>query len=245
MRLLVSVKDAAEAAAARAGGADIIDAKEPASGALGAVDLVTFDDIVAEVAGTRAVTAALGDAEDERAIARTVGAYARAGARLVKIGFAGIASLTRVMSLLAAARDGAATHAGVIATAYADAECVASLNPFAMIDAAAKAGATGILLDTADKQGPGLTGLMSQERLSSWVRTAHDARLLVALAGKLTAEDLGDVSDAGADILGVRGAACDRGRTGQIAAARVRALRSAVSRRSALAPVPGPVSASE
>src|SRR5690349_5841442 len=179
MRLLVSVTNAVEAAAAHAGGADIIDAKEPASGALGAVDLATFELIVAEVAGTRPVTAALGDAADERAIARTADAYARAGARLVKIGFAGIASLTRVMSLLAAARDGAATHAGVIATAYADADRVASLNPFAMIDAAAKAGATGILLDTAHKEGPGLTGLMSQDRLSSWVRIAHDAQLLV------------------------------------------------------------------
>ena len=245
MKLLVSVRNAIDASAALDGGADIIDAKEPASGALGAVDLDTFERIVAEVAGARTVTAALGDAEDERAIACTAEAYATAGARLVKIGFAGIASRTRVASLLAAARDGAATHAGVVATAYADADRVASLDPFAMIDAAAKAGVTGILLDTADKQGPGLTGLMSQERLSSWVRTAHDARLLVALAGKLTADDLGYVSDAGADIVGVRGAACDRGRTGQIVAARVRALRSAVARRSALAPAPDPVSASE
>ena len=246
MKLLVSVRDAIDASAALAGGADIIDAKEPASGALGAVDLATFQHIVAAVADARPVTAALGDAVDERAIAHTADAYATAGARLVKIGFAGITSRTRVASLVAAARDGAAgTCAGVIATAYADADRVASLDPFAMIDAAVRAGSTGILLDTADKQGPGLTGLISQERLYSWVRTAHDARLLVALAGKLTADDLGDVSDAGADIVGVRGAACDRGRTGQIAAARVRALRSAVSRRSALAPVPDPVSASE
>jgi len=245
MKLLVSVRNAIDASAALDGGADIIDAKEPASGALGAVDLDTFERIVAEVAGARTVTAALGDAVDERAIARMADAFARAGARLVKLGFAGIASPPHVMSLLAAARDGAATHAGVVATAYADADRVASLDPFAMIDAAAKAGVTGILLDTADKQGPGLTGLMSQERLSSWVRTAHDARLLVALAGKLTADDLGYVSDAGADIVGVRGAACDRGRTGQIVAARVCALRSAVARRSALAPAPDPVSASE
>jgi (5-formylfuran-3-yl)methyl phosphate synthase len=245
MRLLVSVRDAVEAAAARDGGADIIDAKEPASGALGAVDIATFEHIVAEVAGARPVTAALGDAVDERAIAHMADAYARAGARLVKFGFAGIASPTRVTSLLAAARAGAHAHAGIIATAYADADRVASLNPFAMIDAATKAGTTGILLDTADKQGPGLTGLMSQERLSSWVRTARDARLLVALAGKLTIDDFGAVSDAGADILGVRGAACDRGRTSQIVAARVRALKFAVARRSAPAPVPDPVSASE
>jgi (5-formylfuran-3-yl)methyl phosphate synthase len=245
MKLLVSVRDAIEASAARAGAADIIDAKEPASGALGAVELATFQQIVATIAHARPVTAALGDAVDERAIARTADAFARAGARLVKIGFAGIASCTRVTSLVAAARTGAGSHAGVIATAYADADRVSSLNPFAVIDAAASAGATGVLLDTADKQGSGLAGLMSPEQLYSWVRAARDARLLVALAGKLTRDDFGYVCDAGADIVGVRGAACDGGRTGQISAARVRALRSVAARRSAPARVPDPVSAFE
>jgi (5-formylfuran-3-yl)methyl phosphate synthase len=246
LKLLVSVSDAIDAAAALEGGADIIDAKNPASGALGAVTLDVFRDIHAVVASARPLTAALGDAVDERAIARTADAYARAGARLVKIGFAGITSGTHVVSLVAAARDGAAgTRAGVIATAYADADRVPSLNPFAMIDAAALAGATGILLDTADKQGPGLPGLMSSETLSSWVSAARDARLLVALAGKLTADDFRFANDAGADIIGVRGAACDSGRTGQIVAARVRALRSAVARRSTPGLVPDPVSASE
>ena len=37
MRLLVSVRSAAEVGAAVAGGADIVDAKEPATGSLGAV----------------------------------------------------------------------------------------------------------------------------------------------------------------------------------------------------------------
>ena len=42
MRLLVSVRSADEVAAAMAGGADIIDAKEPARGSLGAVDAATL-----------------------------------------------------------------------------------------------------------------------------------------------------------------------------------------------------------
>ena len=50
----------------------------------------------------RLVTAALGDAVDEASAATIVGEYARAGARLVKIGFAGIDSHTRVATLLAA-----------------------------------------------------------------------------------------------------------------------------------------------
>jgi uncharacterized protein (UPF0264 family) len=50
-RLLVSVRDAAEAVEALAGGADWIDLKEPQRGPLGAVDAVTARDVVHVVAG--------------------------------------------------------------------------------------------------------------------------------------------------------------------------------------------------
>ena len=45
MHLLVSVANAGEAAAALAGGADIIDAKDPAAGAMGAVPGHVFREI--------------------------------------------------------------------------------------------------------------------------------------------------------------------------------------------------------
>ena len=51
---------------------------------------------------------------------------------------------------------------------------------------------------------------------------------MAALAGKLTADDLAFVRDAGADIAGVRGAACERGRAGSIVEERVRQLRTAL-----------------
>ena len=102
--------------------------------------------------------------------------------------------------------------------AYADADRAASPDPLAIVDAAASAGATGVLLDTADKHGPALRALMTRDTLASWVAAAHDAGLLVALAGKLSADDLEFVRDAGADIAGVRGAACDGDRTGEIVA---------------------------
>jgi uncharacterized protein (UPF0264 family) len=224
MRLLVSVRNADEASAALEGGADIIDAKEPSSGALGAVALPALRGIVATVGDARLVTAALGDAVHERQIAQTAHAYARGGARLVKVGFSGVSSRPRVAALVAAAGDGAGAHAGVIATAYADAGLVGSLDPFAIVDAAATAGAAGVLLDTAVKQGPGLRELMPLPLLRSWVTIAREARLLVAVAGKLTADDLRHVNDARPDIVGVRGAACHSGRTGRIASENVRDL---------------------
>ncbi len=68
MRVLVSVSDANEARAALDAGADIIDAKDPGAGALGAVSTGTLRAIHAVVNGARPVSVALGDAIDEREV---------------------------------------------------------------------------------------------------------------------------------------------------------------------------------
>jgi (5-formylfuran-3-yl)methyl phosphate synthase len=230
MRLLVSVASAAEASAALAGGADVIDAKDALAGALGAVSMEVLREIHAAVASRRPVTAALGDAADEAAIERAAREFAAAGAAFVKVGFSGIASAGRVAALTAAAVRGAraGSGGGVVAVAYADADRAASLAPAALVEVAARAGAEGVLLDTADKGGPGLRGLVAPGALVAWVAEAHQTGLLVALAGKLTTDDLPFVRDAGADIAGVRGAACVGGRTGRVAADRVRLLMGVV-----------------
>lgn len=223
MRLLVSVRDHIEAQAALAGGADIIDAKEPNTGALGAVSLATLRDIVSATAGARPVTAAIGDAADEATLARIAGAFVLAGAALVKVGFAGVPDPDRVETLARAAVRGAGPSR-VVAVAYADYARVDGPRPDDVIHIAQRVGAAGVLLDTATKIGCGLTGLMRPNALAAWVHAARDRGLISALAGKLTADDLRVVREAGADIAGVRGAACDGGREGSISAERVRVL---------------------
>jgi (5-formylfuran-3-yl)methyl phosphate synthase len=226
MRLLISVASATDAAAALAGGADLIDAKDAHAGALGPVSPAVLREIDRIVAGARPVTAALGDANDEAAIECAARIYAAAGAALVKIGFAGVSSAGRAAALTAATVRGAkAAGAGVVAVAYADAERASSLAAGTLVDIAAGAGAEGLLVDTWDKDGAGLCGLIPPAALSALIAEAHRSRLFVALAGKLTATDLPFVREAGADIAGVRGAACDGGRTGRITADRVRVLR--------------------
>ena len=234
MRLLVSVASASDASAALEGGAAFIDAKNPTAGPLGAVSARVFTEICDAVAGRRPVTAALGDAADETDIETAARTFANAGAALVKVGFAGIASASRVDALLAAAmrgvRQGTERRCGVIAVAYADAHAVASLPPGALSMIAARNGATGVLLDTADKAGPGLRDLTTSHAIEEWVLAAHANGLLVALAGKLSLVDMPFVRDCGADVAGVRGAACDDGRTGRVSAARVRLLQDACQR---------------
>jgi uncharacterized protein (UPF0264 family) len=233
MRLLISVRDGAEASAALAGGADLIDAKDPAAGSLGAVALQALMGIHRAVGPARPVTAALGDAATETTIEQLAFAFASAGTAFVKVGFAGISDRARVTTLLRAAvcgaRSGSGATCGVIAVGYADSGVVESLPCIQLNTAAADAGAAGVLIDTADKHGPGLPHLINFPMFARWCREAHDAGLLVAAAGRLTPQDLTYVRDAGVDIVGFRGAACDGGRMGHISREKVSALHELVS----------------
>ena len=227
MRLLISVADAAEARLALEGDADIIDVKDPTRGSLGAVDASVLREIADTVGSARPISAALGDAADEHAVENAARAAATNRLAYVKLGFAGVADTAKVESLIAAALSGVrsvSSSGGVVAVAYADAARVDSVSPDKVIEAAERARAVGVLLDTARKDGGALFDLMDQVRVGRWVRLAHEAALTVALAGSLTAADLASARALGADIAGVRGAACEGGRVGRISRERVAAL---------------------
>lgn len=227
MRLLISVADATEARLALDGDADIVDVKDPARGSLGAVDASVLREIAEVVGAARPLSAALGDAADERTVENAARAAATNRLAYVKVGFAGVADGARVESLIAAAVRGVrsvSASAGVVAVAYADAARVESASPDRVIEAAERARAVGVLLDTARKDGGALLDLMDQVQVGRWVRLAHEAALTAALGGSLTAADLATARALGADIAGVRGAACDGGRAGRITGERVAAL---------------------
>ena len=82
------------------------------------------------------------------------------------------------MAAVRGAAAGGRGRSGVVAVAYADADRVASLAARSLVEVAARAGATGVLLDTADKAGPGLRGLIAPAELAKWVAEAHEGGLL-------------------------------------------------------------------
>jgi len=173
------------------------------------------------------VSAAIGDMPNlpGTAALAALGA-ARSGATFVKVGRWGVSTEADAVELLRAVVDGV-PGAVVVAAAYADARRVphAPLSPELLPRVALAAGAGVCLLDTAVKDGRGLLEWLSPDALTSFVDEAHAAGLEVALAGALRREDLHVVRDAGADIAGVRSAACRDGRrSGRLDAERVRAL---------------------
>lgn len=234
MKLLVSVRNSAEAAAALAGGADIVDAKDPTAGALGPVTPARLRRIVAVVDGIRPVTAALGDASEAWPVLQRARTFRAAGARFVKLGFAGVSTERALKRAIANALD--AAPGALVAVAYADAKRVSAPDHYHVLEAAIEMRAAGILLDTADKSGPGLRQVIPAAALRHWVETAHAGGLFVALAGRLHADDLPLARDVGADIAGVRGAACaGASRDAPVVVSRVRQLAEQV-RRGALTP---------
>ena len=233
MRLLVSVVDVGEARDAAAAGADIVDVKNPAEGSLGAPSPSVIDAVRAAVPTELPVSAAIGDMPNlpGTAALAALGA-ARSGAAFVKVGLWGTSTETEAVEVLRAVRDAVADvpRAVVVAAAYADARRVAHapLAPQLLPRVARAAGVAVCLLDTAIKDGRGLLEWLSPDELSSLVADAHAEGLQVALAGALRADDLPVVRAAGADIAGVRSAACCGGRrSGPLDPARVRDLRAA------------------
>src|SRR5437870_2390395 len=176
MQLLISVAGTAEARAALCGGADVIDAKDPRRGALGPVSPQRLRAIRTAIGSAPPLSAALGDAGDETAIAAAARAAARVDVWFVKVGFAGVTTETRAQRLAVAARRGltAATAHGarLVLVAYADWRRAESLSPSRLIAIAAAAGAAGILLDTAGKDAP-LFRIEPPAVVGRWVAAAH------------------------------------------------------------------------
>jgi (5-formylfuran-3-yl)methyl phosphate synthase len=236
MRLLVSVRSAGEVAAAVAGGADIVDAKEPAAGSLGAVSGRVLREIALSMPAGVPLSIALGEPKDmaalEVAMAALHGLATRPSRAYVKIGLSAAGDGTQ--ALLSALVD-LASHTpirpSVVAVAYADYVAAGVPAPGTVARLAAAAGADGVLLDTWSKDGGDLFQHLAEPALRAWIEQVRAAGLLVALAGSLSIEGVRAVAELPADIVGVRGAACVGGRTGIVSEGRVAQLKAALSQR--------------
>lgn len=242
MQLLVSVRSADEARAAIAGGADIVDAKEPEAGALGAVSPDTLAGIREVVPDDVPLSAALGDLATAEDIAAAVTGV-RTRLRFVKLGFRGVGDGSTVERLLGTAvrlAAGLPGQPGVVAVAYADWVRAGALEPGVFPAIVRRAGAQGLLLDTAIKKEGTLPDFLPAEALRAIGRTLKQDHLWFAVAGSLTGSDVPFALATGADIIGVRGAVSFGGRNGTVAEELVSAFASRVRRSAGLTCLPSP-----
>jgi uncharacterized protein (UPF0264 family) len=216
--LLVSVRDVAEAEEALAGGATIIDVKEPAHGPLGAADPGVTASIAAVVGWRRPWTLACGELAAGVAIihehVRAVVAGAAVPPVAAKAGLAGTAG-SDWPGLLAAFATGLPTGVEPVAVAYADWQHAGSPPPDDVIVAARRCGGRLFLMDTFDKRGPPVVPAQAGA-VTGWIAEARAAGMRVVLAGGLTVETLAAAAECGPDVIAVRSAACVGGRFGAV-----------------------------
>lgn len=204
-RFLASVRSVEEARLCVDAGADIIDCKDPDRGALGALPYDVVRAIKRQMPPDVPVSATIGDLIAEPAVLRTaVKAMAATGVDYVKVGFFpggdAKASIEALGSLLLG------TQLQLVGLLLAD------RNPdFALIAPMAAAGFSGVMVDTAAKDGGALPDVLSLADLRAFVTASTRVGLFAGLAGSLRLEHVPELLALKPNLLGFRGALCRAG----------------------------------
>jgi uncharacterized protein (UPF0264 family) len=202
MRLLVSVRNEAEALLAAQGGADFIDLKEPRDGALGGLPASVIRSTVQRLRAegiTLPISATIGDVpmHETVRIAAGVAAVGDCGVDYVKVGIEPGPEARAVLDLLGCSRF------AIVPVFIAD----HGLD-FDLLAHACSLGFPGVMADTADKRAGSLFDCVPAPSLQRFIDTVRQAGMLVGLAGALRTPHLAALLQLSPDFAGFRSAVC-------------------------------------
>lgn len=218
------------------GGCNILDLKEPLNGPLAMVDEVTLhaiSDFFARQPAPVPLSMALGELIEWQGKSSSL--LIPKEITYLKMGLSHIADnpnwITDWLNLRAQIETTNKKKFQWIAVAYADWQQANSVSPEEVLAAAISSQCSGLLIDTFSKRGKGLLDCLSFAQIKSLQEQAQTHHLLFALAGSISHENLGALSEVAPDIIGIRGAAC-RGnqRTSRVEAQAVREFRKQIDR---------------
>jgi uncharacterized protein (UPF0264 family) len=225
--LLVSVRTAEEVTAALAGGADLIDVKEPAKGSMAPAEAEVVAGVLEAVRGKVPVSAALGE--------WTPNALTEAHWHLelklnyVKWGLAGYSPVPGWGEDLLDTRRELPIGMEMVAVAYADWERAKSVPPSEVVKFAKRFRFKAFLLDTWGKDGKTLLDFMKPAEVGELVDSLKRVYTTTAIGGSLRPEHLKQLKSVAPDYFAVRTSACAAGkRDGVIDEARVRKWKDAI-----------------
>ncbi len=232
--LLISVRDAAEAVIAIESGADIVDIKDPARGALGRATNEVVSHIVAAIDSRSAtasvpVTMALGEL---RELNRDTFEVPR-GISALKLGLAGCADRRDWRCDWADFKASCEAQTSLspdwVGVAYADSRLAESPAAMDVIRASSELGCRGVLVDTYSKAAGRLWDFVDLATFQEWTSAIHKQGMFVAVAGSLRAGDLSRMGELPLDIVAVRGGVCVHGeRSSTVDAGRIQDFRRAM-----------------
>ncbi|SJM89827.1 (5-formylfuran-3-yl)methyl phosphate synthase [Crenothrix polyspora] len=222
-KMLASVNSVEEALFVLQENVDIIDLKQPALGALGALELAVVREIVATIAKRKPVSATIGDLPmHARLIFNAVQAMAETGVDYIKLGFFPADNWQSIIDQLATLTENSA----LIAVLFADQQ-----PDMTIIPALKQAGFTGVMLDTMNKKSGSLNQVMTADEIHHFIDQAKQQHLLCGLAGSLSLQSIPDLRQYQANYLGFRGALCNQHiRTGQLNQYAIKQIKLALNR---------------
>lgn len=206
---MVNKKEAIEAIA---GGANIIDVKNPKEGSLGANYPRVIAGIRSIVPLGVEISATIGDLPylPGTSSLAALGA-AILGVDYVKAGVYGPKAPKQALRLLKEVCRAVKEYDDsikVVATGYADFERRGSIDPLLLPEIASKVGLDGVMIDVKNKKAGRIFDFLSDDQLFKFVHEARKYGLIVALAGSIEMEDLPGIKKLGVDVVGVRKAVC-------------------------------------
>lgn len=219
-RLLISVRNAAEAKIACEAGADIIDVKEPGRGSLGRAENAELQAIAAVIGKSCPLSVALGEWNESLGPKPLPASTA-----WVKVGWSRSQRASHLDWIRQMHRWQPARLIGVV---YADHVRVQAPS-FQKIQSWMRHSpqqSSGILIDTCIKDGRGLLDWCTLRQLRYYRQQCHRMGLFLALAGSLDHQSIRLLNaHVQPDIIAVRGAACvGQRRQAQIQKDRVQSL---------------------
>lgn len=201
--MLASVNCLEEALLAESFQVDVIDLKQPAQGALGALAVETVSEILSKLKPDTVISATVGDLPMQPdLVSGAVRAMAATGVDYIKIGFFPGGDWKACLERLGSIAD---QGYALIAVLFADARPDLTVVPLL-----SQSGFRGVMLDTRDKNQGSLTEVMNMIELQDFVTMAQEYSLLAGLAGSLRFKDIEHLLPLKPDYLGFRGALCEQ-----------------------------------
>ena len=212
MILMVSVQNLPEALQALKGGADIVDVKNLQEALVGSAHPRVVKEVRDAVPPEHHASVTLGVVPNQvGTVAMAVYTAGVLDATSVKVGFM-TTEYDMAVEILQASKEAlAGTETKLIGSLFADNPLYSGLDPHRMVDLAREGDCDGFLVDTLTKDGRNLFDFLSEEDLREMVFGGKELGMSTALSGHLRIEDLDELARINPDIVGVRGAVCQKG----------------------------------
>jgi|TARA_B100000959_G_scaffold78924_1_gene83749 hypothetical protein len=210
---MVSVQDLYEAKQALKGGADIVDVKNLQEALVGSAHPNVVKEIRDEVPSAHHASVTLGVVPNQiGTVSMAVYAAGILDATSVKVGFMVSEYDVALETLLAAKEALIGTQTKLIGSLFADNLLYdGGIDPDLMVQLAKEGQCDGFLIDTLVKDGRNLFDFVPEDRLKEMVLEGKELGMSTALSGHLKMSDLDELSRVNPDIVGVRGAVCQKG----------------------------------